>query len=61
MTKKKNLVLALCAAGILIAAGGGLFWAGMQHGMHAAVPAMTGSGVATSGAKIDPVTGKKVL
>ena len=45
MTKKKNLILALAAAGILIAGGGGLFWAGMQRGMHAAVPAMTGKKV----------------
>ena len=61
MTKKKNLILALSAAGILIAVGGGLFWVGMQHGLHAAKPALTGSGAATSGDKVDPATGRKVL
>ena len=61
MTKKKNLIPALSVAGILIAAGGGLYWAGMQHGMHAVMPATSGSGAATSGDKVDPATGRKVL
>lgn len=61
MTKKKNLIPALAAAGILIAAGGGLYWAGMQHGMHAAMPATSGSGAVTSGDKADSATGRKVL
>ncbi|MVW61088.1 efflux RND transporter periplasmic adaptor subunit [Massilia sp. NEAU-DD11] len=61
MTKKKNLILALGAAGILLAAGGGLFWAGMQHGMHAAMPAMSGSAAPASGDKVDPATGRSVL
>jgi Cu(I)/Ag(I) efflux system membrane fusion protein len=61
MTKKKNLLLALAAAGILTAVGGGLYWAGMQHGLHAAMPAMSSSGASASDDKIDPATGKKVL
>jgi len=61
MTKKKKLILALSAAAILIAVGGGLFWAGMQHGLHAAMPTITGSGASTSGDKVDPATGRKVL
>jgi len=61
MSKKKNLILALSAAGILFAAGGGLYRAGLQHGLHAAMPAMTRNGAATSGDKVDPATGRKVL
>jgi Cu(I)/Ag(I) efflux system membrane fusion protein len=61
MTKKKNLLLALAAAGILIAAGGGLYWAGMQYGLHAAMPATSGSGASANGEKVDPATGRKVL
>lgn len=61
MISKKNLLLALAAAGILIAAGRGLYWAGMQHGLHAAIPATTSGGTATSSDKVDPETGKKVL
>lgn len=61
MTKKKKLILALSAAAILIAVGGGLFWAGMQYGLHSAMPTITGSGASTSGDKVDPATGRKVL
>lgn len=61
MIHKKNVLFALAATGILIAAGGGLFWAGMQHGLHAGMPAMSGNGAAASGDKVDPATGKKVL
>jgi membrane fusion protein, copper/silver efflux system len=53
MTQKKNLILALAAVGILLAAGGGLYWAGVQHGMHA--------NTAPAGDKVDPASGKKVL
>ncbi|MFL6636565.1 MAG: efflux RND transporter periplasmic adaptor subunit [Massilia sp.] len=61
MIQKKNFILALSAAGILIAAGGGLYWAGLQHGLHAAMPAMSSSGASASGDKVDPATGRKVL
>jgi Cu(I)/Ag(I) efflux system membrane fusion protein len=61
MIHKKNVLVALAATGILIAAGGGLFWAGMQHGPHAAMPAMSGNGASASGDKVDRATGKKVL
>ncbi len=61
MTKNKKLILALCAAGVLAAAGTGLYWAGMQHGRHAAMPASSGSGAATSGDRGDPARGGKVL
>ncbi|RZI40448.1 efflux RND transporter periplasmic adaptor subunit [Herbaspirillum sp. HC18] len=59
--QKKILLLALVATGILIAAGSGLYWIGVQHGLHAAPPASSGSSTAAAGDKVDPATGRKVL
>ncbi|TFW29165.1 efflux RND transporter periplasmic adaptor subunit [Massilia horti] len=56
MIHPKKLIVTLTAAGILVAAGSGLYWVGMEHGMKAAQP--TGG---TSGDKIDPATGRRVL
>ena len=62
MTQKKILSLALAVTGILIATGGGLYWAGLQHGMRMSTAAASGNGAAaTSGDKIDPATGRRVL
>ncbi|HEV8646206.1 MAG TPA: efflux RND transporter periplasmic adaptor subunit [Burkholderiales bacterium] len=60
----RNLILALVAAGLLGAAGYGLYWVGMDRGMKMADPvsgaAAPAGGSAQQGA-VDPATGKKVL
>lgn len=62
--KTRNLLLALTAAGLLVAATYGFYWAGMNRGMKmpdqvSGAPAAVGSS-AQPGA-VDPATGKKVL
>ena len=64
--KRTRIVVAVFVAGIMAAAGYGLYWYGMNRGMQmAANPSATG-GSAPGGAPrkagdIDPSTGKKVL
>lgn len=65
--KTKQIVIALAAAGVLGAAGFGLYWTGMNQGMQMAAPASGGSSAngeaqgKEGGGADDPATGKKVL
>lgn len=61
MIKNKHLFVALAVAGVLSALGAGLYWAGVQHGMHTAMPAMGGGDSSAGGGKVDPANGKKIL
>lgn len=61
----RNLLLAFAAAGLLGAAGYGLYWVGMDRGMKMTGPgsgvAAPAGGSALQAGSIDPATGKKVL
>ncbi|MBS0309507.1 MAG: efflux RND transporter periplasmic adaptor subunit [Proteobacteria bacterium] len=60
----KNILAAISIAGVLGAAGYGLYAAGMHRGMKMTPAASDGSAPASNaqaGDKIDPATGKKVL
>ncbi|MBI2508582.1 MAG: efflux RND transporter periplasmic adaptor subunit [Betaproteobacteria bacterium] len=63
--KVRNLIFALAAAGVLGAAGYGLYGVGMNQGMNMAAPrtesASTPDGGPQKAGDIDPATGKKVL
>ena len=63
--KTKNLILALAAAGLLGAAGYGLYWVGMNQGMKMVSPAsgaaVPAGGSVQQGSANDPATGKKIL
>jgi Cu(I)/Ag(I) efflux system membrane fusion protein len=58
--KNKTLILALVAAGLLVAGGYGLYRMGMSRGMASAASAPSGT-VGQGGAGTDPAMGKKVL
>ncbi|HEX7635546.1 MAG TPA: efflux RND transporter periplasmic adaptor subunit [Noviherbaspirillum sp.] len=63
--KRKTMILALAAAGVVAAGGYGLYRAGLNQGMKMAAPASGASQSAASAAQseghIDPATGRKVL
>lgn len=62
--KGRNLILALAAAILLGAAGYGLYWAGMSHGVKMAAPVSVSTapaGVNPQQGATDAATGKKVL
>ncbi len=58
---RKTILLALSAVGILTVTGGGLYWAGMQHGMRTYASSGGNFTAVAAGDKIDPATGRKVL
>src|SRR5437867_427391 len=58
--KKRSAIVALALAGVLGAAGYGLYSIGMDRGMKMTGNAAAGSGASQAGA-VDPATGRKVL
>src|SRR4051794_41966368 len=58
--KTRTMMIGLALAGILAAAGYGLYSAGMDRGMKMGSSAAAGGGAQQPGA-VDPATGKRVL
>jgi Cu(I)/Ag(I) efflux system membrane fusion protein len=59
--KNNKIIVAIVAAGLLVAAGSGLYWAGMNQGKKTAVSMSSEAAAAPAGASATGESGKKVL